>query len=187
MLLSTYLAYCVLFLMEMLLNRLLRAGSTDQAGADKHSLRLIWLAVTVGIVAASALPAFVRWPLLASGLLAQRVGVGVLYAGVALRLLVVYTLGQFFTVDVTIRQNHQLKTDGFYRYLRHPSYSASLLTFVGLGITFNNWLSLLLLLGIVLAVFLNRIRVEEQALVGHFGAAYEAYRKTTAALLPFVY
>jgi isoprenylcysteine carboxyl methyltransferase (ICMT) family protein YpbQ len=38
-----------------------------------------------------------------------------------LRLAIIATLGQFFTVEVTIKQNHKLKKDGFYKYLRHPS------------------------------------------------------------------
>lgn len=187
MLRSTFFAYAVLFLTEILLNRLRRAGGTDQAGADKNSLRLLWLVIImVAVLVAVLLHDFTRLPIMPK-LLAQRVGVAVLYVGVALRLWVIYTLGQFFTVDVTIRHGHQLKTDGFYRYLRHPSYTASPLSFVGLGISLNNWLSLLVLLGAVLAVFLRRIRVEEQALVQHFGAEYDTYRQHTAALLPFVY
>ncbi|MEO8852326.1 MAG: isoprenylcysteine carboxylmethyltransferase family protein [Ginsengibacter sp.] len=59
------------------------------------------------------------------------VGIAIIILGIILRLIAVASLGKFFTVDVTIRQNHRLKKDGIYKYLRHPSYFASLLSFIG--------------------------------------------------------
>ena len=179
-------SYGVFFLTEILLNRLLRSTSTDQPGKDKNSITLIWVTIPAAIFAAVFLAHNTPFQLYHN---VNFVGVGValIFLGIALRFLAIYTLGRFFTVDVTIRQGHALKQDGFYRYLRHPSYAASLLSFIGMGYTFNNWLSLLVLVAAVLAAFSYRIKVEERALIQHFGAEYLSYKKTTSALVPFVW
>jgi protein-S-isoprenylcysteine O-methyltransferase Ste14 len=36
-------------------------------------------------------------------------------------------------VQVAIKEDHQLKTDGYYTNVRHPSHTASLLSFIGFG------------------------------------------------------
>jgi protein-S-isoprenylcysteine O-methyltransferase Ste14 len=183
---STLIAYAVFILTEVVLNRAFGSKKTDKQAVDKHSITLIWITIPTAIFLAISLASYVRLPIYSdpSG---QYVGVGIIALGVVIRLLAIYTLGQFFTVDVTIRPNHRIKKDGLYKYLRHPSYAASLLSFIGMGITFNNWLSLLLLVTAVLVVFINRIRVEETVLIEHFGAEYVAYKKVTNGLIPFIY
>ena len=104
-----------------------------------------------------------------------------------LRFISVFTLGKMFTVDVTIRENHQIKTDGVYRYIRHPSYTGSLLSFTGLGLNWNNWLSLITLFVLITISFIYRIRVEEKLLTGQFGSKYLDYMKKTYRLLPWIY
>jgi len=115
------------------------------------------------------------------------IGLAVIIAGIILRLFIVRTLGKFFTVDVTIRKGHQLLKTGFYKKLRHPSYFASLISFIGYGISLNNWLSLILILIAVLTVFIYRISVEEKTLIAHFGNEYLDYKKKTYAIIPFIY
>lgn len=182
----TYISYFFLLLTEITLNRLLRSKSSDQPNADKKSLSLIWVTIivvvtlSVYIARASYLPIYSNpeW---------QYAGIAIIFTGIIIRLYVVYSLGRFFTVDVTIRQNHQLKKDGVYKYLRHPSYSALLLSFMGMGWTFNNWLSLVLLVTAVLIVLIKRINIEENVLMEHFGEEYSTYKKTTKRLIPFIY
>jgi|SRR5919199_1063133 protein-S-isoprenylcysteine O-methyltransferase Ste14 len=184
--LSTLVAYVVLVLTEIVLNRTRGSKATDKQGADKKSVTFIWITIPFAIFFAVYLANYLPLPIYAnpSG---QYIGVALIALGILLRLLAIYTLGQYFTVDVTIRPNHRIKTDGLYKYLRHPSYAASLLSFIGMGISFNNWLSLGLLTGSVLVVFINRIRVEEAVLIEHFGAEYIAYKKVTSGLIPFIY
>ena len=184
--LSTLVAYVILVLTEIVLNRTRGSKATDKQAADKKSMTLIWIVIPLAIFLAVYLANYLRLPIYAnpSG---QYIGVALIALGILIRLLAIYSLGQYFTVDVTIRPNHRIKTDGLYKYLRHPSYAASLLSFIGMGITFNNWVSLLLLVGAVLVVFINRIRVEETVLIDHFGADYIAYRKVTPGLIPFIY
>jgi protein-S-isoprenylcysteine O-methyltransferase Ste14 len=96
-------------------------------------------------------------------------------------------LKKAFTVDVAINQNHELKTDGLYKTVRHPSYFGLLLILSGLSIGMNSLLSFLV---ITLPVFLAisyRIYVEEVVLLEEFGAKYEEYRKATKKLIPYIY
>ena len=114
-------------------------------------------------------------------------GLTLILTSIILRSVVINSLGKYFTVDVTIRQGHQLKKDGFYKYLRHPSYSASLLSFIGFGISLNNWISLIIVVAAILFAFIRRINVEEKALMEHFGKEYTDYKKETYRLIPFIY
>ena len=41
------------------------------------------------------------------------------------------TLGNFFTIEVSIQKDHQLVTKGPYGVVRHPSYSGGLLVVIG--------------------------------------------------------
>ena len=114
-------------------------------------------------------------------------GLALIIAGMILRLTIVSSLGKFFTVNVTILEDHKLKQDGFYKYVRHPSYSASLLSLIGYGVSLNNWISLVIVAGAALTAFLIRIRIEEKMLADHFGSQYVEYKKKTKRLIPFVY
>jgi protein-S-isoprenylcysteine O-methyltransferase Ste14 len=178
--------YAIWLLSEILLNRLLRAKGSDRAGADKNSLGLIWLTIAVAITLSIMFTIWCPMPVANCPAIIHG-GLLLIVLGVVLRLAVIRSLGRFFTVDVTIREGHRLKTDGIYRYLRHPSYAASLLSFIGFGLSLNNWWSLLLVTLSVFCAFLVRIRVEEQVLIGQFGQAYVAYRKKTKALVPFLF
>ena len=180
------LVYAGWLLSEILLNRLRRSSGTDQPHADQHSLGLIWATIISAISLAVYLAGHSRWPVGPQPLV-PALGLALLVLGVVLRLLAIRSLGRFFTVDVTIRAGHQLKTDGFYAHLRHPSYAASLLSFVGFGLSLNHWPALLLVTAAALAAFSYRIRVEEAVLARQFGAAYRAYQKRTKRLIPALY
>jgi len=104
--------------------------------------------------------------------------------GLIVRLTAIATLKQQFTVDVAIVKDHKIVDKGLYRIVRHPSYLGSLLTFVGLGLALENWLSLLVLMALPSAAIFYRISVEEKALVDHFGSAYTDYMSRTKRLVP---
>ncbi len=181
-----YSVYSIWLVSEIALNRMLRAGGNDRPNKDRHSLLIIWITIIVAVVAAICVAGIVALPVYASAAF-QYISLGIILLGVIIRLAVVVSLGKFFTVDVTIRQGHRLKKDGFYSKVRHPSYAASLLSFIGFGISLNNWLSLLLITAAVTAVFIYRINIEEQVLTEQFGDEYIAYKKRTKRLIPFVY
>jgi protein-S-isoprenylcysteine O-methyltransferase len=99
----------------------------------------------------------------------------------------VRTLGRFFTVDVAIREGHELIQSGPYSLVRHPSYTGLFAMFVGWSITFENYASICALLIPFSLALVYRVRIEESALEHAFGAAYQTYRSQTKRLVPFVY
>jgi protein-S-isoprenylcysteine O-methyltransferase Ste14 len=87
-----------------------------------------------------------------------------------------YSVKKGFTVDVSISQHHQLKNDGLYKNIRHPSYLGLVMQFLGLSLLFNSWLTLLIITIPVFLALANRIKIEEELLSSAFGEEYENYK-----------
>jgi len=115
------------------------------------------------------------------------IGLIIITIGIIIRVISIKQLGRFFTVNVTIRKDHQLIQNGFYKYIRHPSYTGSLLSFLGFGFSLNNWLSLILVFMPILLSFIHRMNIEEKVLTEQFGKEYSDYIKRTKRLIPFLY
>jgi len=107
-------------------------------------------------------------------------------AGLALRLVSILTLGRLFTVNVAIHSDHPVVEKGPYRFVRHPSYSGLLLAFIGLGVSFQSWLSILVLLVPIVLAVVNRVATEERALLSFLGPPYTAYCARTKRFIPWV-
>jgi protein-S-isoprenylcysteine O-methyltransferase Ste14 len=115
------------------------------------------------------------------------VGIALILIGIVIRAAAILTLRRYFTVQVTIQDSHELIDRGLYRFIRHPSYTGALISFIGLGFAFGSWLSLAIIAVAALIGFGYRIRVEEQALIGHFGDRYRDYASRTKRLVPGIY
>ncbi len=178
--------YVIWGVSEFLISVLLRPKKTEKANKDNNSLTFIWLGILISLTLSVYISATYNFSISVYESV-KYVGLALIVIGIVLRLIIIKSLGKFFTAVVTIKQDHKLKTDGFYHFLRHPSYSASLLSFIGFGISLNNWVSLVLVIVMVLIVFINRIKTEEKALIEFFGQDYLDYMKSTKALLPFIY
>jgi protein-S-isoprenylcysteine O-methyltransferase Ste14 len=120
------------------------------------------------------------------GDLVRYVGLVVFLIGSTIRLVSMFVLGKRFSVLVAIQPNHQLKKDGVYRLIRHPSYTGALLALVGSVLVYRSGIGLVLVL-VVLLVVIWRIKDEERFLESEFGAEYSEYRRKTWRLLPFLY
>lgn len=93
-------------------------------------------------------------------------------------------LGANWSGSVTLKENHSLIQTGPYKYVRHPIYTGMLLAFVGSAVAIGEWRGILAV-ALALLAFLHKIRVEEVGMRKTF-PEYEQYRRTTAALIPFV-
>lgn len=171
-------------LSEVYIGRCLRSNNTDQQGLDKKTLRYIWFTILISIFAGVFISKSLSLPVYTS-INGLYTAYALILIGCIFRFYAIYSLGRHFTADVTIREGHELKKDGLYKYFRHPSYTASLLSFLGYSLTLNNYLSLIVIIIPVFLVFKKRISIEEQALAQHFGTEYESYRKSTFKLVPF--
>lgn len=115
------------------------------------------------------------------------IGIGLMLVGVAFRWYAILVLGKYFTGTVTIQAGQTVVERGPYRFIRHPSYTGALITFVGVGLVLSNWLGIGLILLAVAIGYGYRIRVEEQALVEALGQPYKDYMKRTKRFIPFVF
>lgn len=180
-----YAAVSAWFLTEMVIGFRYRTPR-DSTARDRGSRFIVAGAVVLGVWIAYAIafgvPATaIRWHrhlLLAAG-------VGIMVAGMALRWYAIRTLGPYFSISVATQQNQRVIEQGPYRLVRHPSYSASLLTFSGMCLALANSLTFVSLL-VPLLAFAYRIGVEEAALVEALGDDYRRYMRRTKRLVPHV-
>ena len=110
-----------------------------------------------------------------------------LLAGISWRTWAILTLGRFFTANVAVRTGHKVIRQGPYRWMRHPSYTGGLTSFLGLGLAFANWLSLAVLMILIVSVYIYRMNVEEKVLIASLGDEYLEYSRQTRRLIPGIY
>lgn len=113
-------------------------------------------------------------------------GIVILLIGMVLRWGSIWFLGRYFTGRVQIQDDHELISRGIYRWLRHPSYTGGIMIFIGIALSINNWLALIVNLLIIAGAYLYRIKIEERALINYFGDAYKEYMKSTWRIFPYL-
>jgi len=114
-------------------------------------------------------------------------GVVLIVLGSLLRRHCFRMLGDSFTGAVRVQADQAVIDRGAYRFVRHPSYSAGMLLYVGLGLALCNWLSLLVLVLATTVAYGYRVSVEERALAATLGERYLAYARRTKRFVPFVF
>jgi protein-S-isoprenylcysteine O-methyltransferase len=164
-----------------------RHSRTQAVSRDRRSLFVLWTVIVVSLW----LGIQMVW-LFPGATVAYRrgfyfFGLILFVAGLTFRWYSIGYLGRYFTVNVAISAEHKLVDSGPYRHVRHPTYTGSLLAFVGLGFCFGNWLTVLFLTVPIIGAFLWRIRIEEQALIEALGENYRAYMQRTKRLIPRIY
>jgi protein-S-isoprenylcysteine O-methyltransferase Ste14 len=164
-----------------------RSGRPDAKRQDRFSLGYLWIVLILAITAANVCARSGFGNLPAAHRVMTGIGLGVILLGLGLRWTAILTLKKYFTVDVSIARDHQLIDHGVYHFIRHPAYTGSLLSFLGLGLALSNWLSLLIIVIPITLAFLYRIRVEERALRSALGESYARYSLTTKRLIPLIY
>jgi protein-S-isoprenylcysteine O-methyltransferase Ste14 len=161
----------------------IRTGKISNAVIMTVGLSSIVLGTTIGFMAKFM---DIRW-LFSPDYFISSLGLLLIIVGVAIRWSAVLTLNKYFTVDVTIMDDHRLVRSGVFKYVRHPSYFGLLIAVLGLGVTMVNWLSVIIMLVPHAIIIILRINEEERALAEHFGSDYEDYRRNTKRLIPFIY
>lgn len=93
------------------------------------------------------------------------------------------TIGNNISPRQTTRVNHQLVTNGPYRYIRHPLYTFGGVFFLAICVGTAIWWSLVLLT-VGFGALMWRTPREEQNLIALFGDEYRAYMTRTGRYLP---
>ncbi len=174
-------------LSEVVLAVVKRSKKTQvKSNADKNSLLVLWVCIAGGLMLGGFAPHYINltFPALAW---IHNAGLVVLLAGFLVRWLAILQLGKMFTVNVSINSGHQLKTNGLYGLVRHPSYLGALLILLGIGLFTGDAAALIVVFIPPLLAFIYRMHVEENALVAEFGPEYVDYKNKVARIIPGVY
>jgi protein-S-isoprenylcysteine O-methyltransferase len=114
------------------------------------------------------------------------IGSLIIWGGLFFRWWAIYSLGKYFNIVVTVQSGQKIIKNGPYKYIRHPSYTGSMLILVGFGFSLGNWIGLAIILIISLISFCLRAIVEEQVMVSSFGNDYLNYMRQTTRFIPFI-
>jgi len=93
-------------------------------------------------------------------------------------------LGRNFSPALQIVEDHALVTDGVFRRIRHPMYSAHLLWAIAQMLLLQNWIAGPAFLVMQIPFYLRRIPAEERMMLGQFGEEYREYMGRTGRLFP---
>ncbi|MFX1549695.1 MAG: methyltransferase family protein [Promethearchaeota archaeon] len=96
-------------------------------------------------------------------------------------------LGRFGTAELSTEEDHQLFTQGVYKYIRNPMYSGGLIATIGFCLVFRCIITLIIMFTYTFLIYKMRINEEEKILQNKFGKEYEDYKQKTKKLIPFLY
>ena len=92
-------------------------------------------------------------------------------------------LGRNWSASLRVTGQHSLVTNGVYRYIRHPMYTAHLLWAIAQGLLLSNWLAGWAFLVFSVPLYVVRIPKEERMMLEHFGEEYRSYKSRTGRLI----
>ncbi len=150
----------------------------------RMAISLTGLGIVPGLYAATGFPAALTYePSLVQVLLGAAAGVG----AVVLFRLTHKALGKMWSVSLDIREEHKLVTDGIYRHVRHPMYSAFWLMALAQALLLPNLVAGLAGLVGFGILFASRVGDEERMMEATFGEEYRRYCGRTARVVPKIF
>jgi protein-S-isoprenylcysteine O-methyltransferase Ste14 len=147
-------------------------------------VRLALAASITGVVACIISPASMAWSSVALPSWARWLGLAMGVPALMLLAWILRTLGRNFSISLAIHQGHTLVTEGPYRWVRHPMYTAFILLCISFSLLSANWFiggTGLLAYSVVAAIRTPR---EERMMIQQFGDAYRSYMKRSGRFLP---
>jgi protein-S-isoprenylcysteine O-methyltransferase Ste14 len=84
-----------------------------------------------------------------------------------------------------VKQDHELIRSGPYAHVRHPIYSGIIFAFAGMALVYGEWRGVVAI-ALVFLAFAIKGRIEDRRMSETF-TEFDDYRRTTKALIPFVY
>ena len=96
------------------------------------------------------------------------------------------TLGNNLSVRIKIKDGQRLVTNGPYRWIRHPMYTAFYILHVAAFLLTANWfIGLTWMVGLTVNILL-RVSREEAMLISRFGSEYSLYMERTGRFVPII-
>jgi protein-S-isoprenylcysteine O-methyltransferase Ste14 len=166
-------------------SRIVKVATSHKTPLETGLLILAWVGFFVPLIwVASRAFSFAEYELsagpLVAGVMCLAIGLWLFYRSHA-------DLGTNWSITLEIRDQHRLITQGVYRRIRHPMYSALALYSIGQALVIPNWVagpSNLIAFAILLAL---RVHAEERMMVREFGDDYALYSARTKRLIPGVW
>lgn len=115
------------------------------------------------------------------------VGICIIYIGIVIRVGAVLSLKRNFTLNVQTKSSQQLIKTGLYKYIRHPAYTGSILSLLGVSLALKDVYATILVFISCMICYHFRIIVEEDVLLNHFNEEYYDYKQHTKKLFPKIY
>ena len=115
------------------------------------------------------------------------VGIPLILIGLAARVMARQVLGRQYSAQVQTSTKHELVTSGIYSTLRHPAYLGLLALLLGIPLCCGSIPGLAVAVIGGIPAILNRIKVEETALLEWFGETYIKYSESTWRILPYIW
>ena len=159
------------------------SATRRHCGSQAVLISSLWVGIFLAISCAWALPAATITPF---RVLVFAVGILLMLAGLALRWYAIRTLGASFTRDLAVRAEQRVVDTGLYHAIRHPAYSGTLLTCLGIGLATTNGASLIAIMACAVAGHLYRVYLEEGLLCEQLGEPYMEYMRRPRRFIPFV-
>ncbi|MDI3561753.1 protein-S-isoprenylcysteine O-methyltransferase [Bradyrhizobium sp. Arg816] len=95
-------------------------------------------------------------------------------------------LGRNWSISLDVRENHELVTEGVYRRVRHPMYSAFWLWAIAQALLLPNWVAGFAgLIGFGILYF-GRVAKEERMMLETFRDSYRVYMERTGRIFPSI-
>ncbi len=89
-----------------------------------------------------------------------------------------------FNITPEIKDDAKLIITGPYRFVRHPMYSSLILFMIGIVLYHFNWINLLFLIIMSIAVLIKAFKEEK---LWHINSNfYREYKKSTKMIIPFI-
>jgi len=159
------------------------ASSLEASSEDQGTTRLIVTAYVLAV----GLPPLLRGlrrrrlPPRAAGL-----GLAVETVGLAIRFWSMRTLGASYSRTLRTTAAQPVVDRGPYRWVRHPGYLGSVLTWTGFALTSQNLPTVVSITGLLAGAYHRRIAAEEDLLTREL-PGYLEYSRGTKKLVPFVW
>lgn len=96
-------------------------------------------------------------------------------------------LGLNFSPKLQLRKEHSLVTNGVFKKIRHPMYTAHFLWSIAQILLLQNWIAGWGFLVTILPLYLARVKEEEKMMLEEFGDQYSSYMRQTGRLLPKIF
>jgi isoprenylcysteine carboxyl methyltransferase (ICMT) family protein YpbQ len=112
------------------------------------------------------------------------IGLSMYILGVIGRYWSIYTLGRFWSVQIEIRANHKLITNGPYNFMRHPAYFSLFFKVLSIPLILNSYYTFYAVLLTYCPLVFIRLYYEEVEMFKKFRKSYVKLRRERWALFP---